>query len=59
MRIEVKSVDDVLSPNKPHFSDEFLYLIYPSEPEIKETTEARRSASASYLYLLIDIDIDG
>ena len=49
-------IDDVLSLNNPHFCEN-LHLIYPSELEIKDTTESRRSAS--YLDLLLEIDIDG
>ena len=49
-------IDDVLSLNNPHFSEN-LHLIYPSELEIKDTTESRRSAS--YLDLLLEIDMDG
>ena len=49
-------IDDVLSLNNPHFS-EYLHLIYPSQLEIKDTTETRRSAS--YLDLFLEIDKDG
>ena len=49
-------IDDVLSLNNPHFS-ECLHLIYPSELEIKDTTDTRRSAS--YLDLFLEIDTDG
>ena len=46
-------IDDVLSLNNPKFS-EFLHVIYPSELEIKDTTES--GCSASYLDLLLEYD---
>ena len=49
-------IDDVLSLNNPHFKD-YLHLIYPSELEIKDTTDTNRSAS--YLDLLLFIDDGG
>ena len=49
-------IDDVLSLNNPHFVD-YLHLIYPSELEIKDTTDTRRSAL--YLDLFLEIDKDG
>lgn len=49
-------IDDVLSLNNPHFC-EYLHRIYPSELDIKDTTESRRSAS--YLDLYLEIDKDG
>ena len=49
-------IDDVLSLNNPYFS-QYLHLIYPSELEIKDTTDIRRTAS--YLDLFLNIDTDG
>ena len=49
-------IDDVLSLNNPYFS-QYLHLIYPSELEIKDTTDTRRTAS--YLDLFLNIDTDG
>ena len=46
-------IDDVLSLNNPKFSD-FLHVIYPSELDIKDTTES--GCSASYLDLLLEYD---
>ena len=46
-------IDDVLSLNNPKFSD-YLDAIYPSELEIKDTTES--SNSASYLDLQLEYD---
>ena len=48
-----RSTDDVLSLNNPNFKD-YLHLIYPSELEIKETTDNSTSASYLDLYLYID-----
>jgi hypothetical protein len=42
--------DDILSINNSRFA-EFLPLIYPSELEVKETTETASSASFLDLYL--------
>ena len=49
-------IDDVLSINNNQFHS-YVDLIYPSELEIKDTTES--STSASYLDILIKIDADG
>ena len=49
-------IDDVLSINNPKVGD-YLGVIYPSELEIKDTTES--SKSASYLDLLLNIDNKG
>lgn len=49
-------IDDVLSLNNNRFSDH-LHLIYPSELEIKDTTDTNKSAS--YLDLFLEITIDG
>ena len=49
-------IDDVLSINNPHF-DNYLGQIYPTELEIKDTTES--NTSASYLDLLLSIESDG
>jgi hypothetical protein len=46
-------IDDVLSINNSRFA-EFLPLIYPSELEIKETTDTASSASFLDLYLEFD-----
>ena len=46
-------VDNVLSLNDPTFS-EHLNQIYPSEPEVKETTDSTKSAL--YLDLFLEID---
>ena len=48
-------IDDVLSINNNDFST-YLQVIYPSELEIKDTTES--STSASYLDLLLGTDND-
>jgi hypothetical protein len=47
---------DVLSLNNSRFGD-FVYCIYPIEPELKDTTDADRSAS--YLDLHLEIDSEG
>jgi hypothetical protein len=47
---------DVLSLNNSRFGD-FVDCIYPIEPEIKDTTDADRSAS--YLDLHLEIDSEG
>ena len=49
-------IDDVLSINNSRFS-EFLPLIYPPEPEIKETTD--KASSASFLDLYLEFDDSG
>ena len=49
-------IDDVLSLNNSHFSDN-LHRIYPSELEIKDTTDS--SNSASYLDLYLQHDKNG
>ena len=49
-------IDDVLSLNSSRFWD-FLHLIYPSQLEIKDTTDTVKSAS--YLDLYLEIDIRG
>jgi len=49
-------IDYVLSINNNHFHS-YVDLIYPSELEIKDTTES--STSASYLDILLKIDADG
>ncbi|KAK3085568.1 hypothetical protein FSP39_005430 [Pinctada imbricata] len=49
-------IDDVLSINNPKFAD-YLSSIYPSELEVKETTETNNSAS--YLDIMLSYDIDG
>ena len=46
-------IDDVLSLNNSRFGD-FLHLIYPSQLEIKDTTDTVKSASYLDLYLKID-----
>jgi len=46
-------IDDVLSLNNHQFKD-YLHLIYPTELEIKDTTETTTSASYLDLYLSID-----
>ena len=46
-------IDDVLSLSNPKFGD-YVHLIYPSELEIKDTTESLHSASYLDLYLEID-----
>ena len=50
----LRYIDVVLSRNNPFFS-QYLHLIYPSELEIKETTDTRSTASNLYLFLNIDI----
>ncbi|KAK3083072.1 hypothetical protein FSP39_013191 [Pinctada imbricata] len=49
-------IDDVLSINNPKFAD-YLSSIYPSELEVKETTETNNSAS--YLDIMLSYDTDG
>ena len=49
-------IDDVLSINNNNFQN-YVHMIYPSELEIKDTTESR--TSASYLDILLNIDING
>ncbi|KAK3105542.1 hypothetical protein FSP39_000096 [Pinctada imbricata] len=49
-------IDDVLSINNPKLAD-YLSRIYPSELEVKETTEANNSAS--YLDIMLSYDTDG
>ncbi|KAK3100125.1 hypothetical protein FSP39_015107, partial [Pinctada imbricata] len=49
-------IDDVLSLNNPKFAD-YLSSIYPSELEVKETTETNNSAS--YLDIMLSYDTDG
>jgi hypothetical protein len=49
-------IDDVLSLNNSKFAD-FVDRIYPTELEIKDTTDTDRSAS--YLDLHLDIDSEG
>ena len=45
----IRYIDDVLSLNNSRFAD-YLPRIYPNEHEVKDTTDAQRSAS----YLAID-----
>jgi hypothetical protein len=49
-------IDDVLSINNDQFHS-YVDSIYPSELEIKDTTES--STSVSYLDVLLNIDADG
>ncbi|KAK3085993.1 hypothetical protein FSP39_011818 [Pinctada imbricata] len=49
-------IGDVLSINNPKFAD-YLSSIYPSELEVKETTETNNSAS--YLDIMLSYDTDG
>ncbi|KAK3094161.1 hypothetical protein FSP39_024851 [Pinctada imbricata] len=49
-------IDDVLFINNPKFAD-YLSSIYPSELEVKETTETNNSAS--YLDIMLSYDTDG
>ncbi|KAK3087812.1 hypothetical protein FSP39_010974 [Pinctada imbricata] len=49
-------IDDVLSINNPKFAD-YLSSIYPSELEVKDTTETKNSAS--YLDIMLSYDTDG
>ena len=49
-------IDDVLSISNPDFEN-YLGQMYPTELEIKDTTES--SASASYFDLLLSIESDG
>jgi hypothetical protein len=46
-------IDDILSINNSRFA-EFLPLIYPSELEVKDTTDTASSASFLGLYLEFD-----
>jgi hypothetical protein len=54
--IEMVYIDDVLSINNDRFTS-YVNSIYPSELETKDTTES--STSASYLDVLLNIDVDG
>jgi hypothetical protein len=45
-----------LSINNHNFHN-YVHLIYPDELEIKDTTESDKSAS--YLYILLNIDSNG
>ena len=49
-------IDDVLSINNNNFHN-YVHMIYPSELEIKDTTESR--TCASYLDILLNIDKNG
>ena len=49
-------IDDVLSLNNSWFGD-YLQLIYPNEPEVKNTTDTQRFAS--YLDLHLEMDNRG
>ena len=49
-------IDDVISLNNPNFGD-YLEVIYPTELEVKDTTESINSAS--YLDLQLEFDIQG
>ena len=49
-------IDDVLSINNPDFSN-WISLIYPSELEIKETTDT--ASSASFLDIFLEFDSSG
>jgi hypothetical protein len=49
-------INDVLSINNDQFHS-YVDSIYPSEPEIEDTTES--STSASYWGVLLNIDSDG
>ena len=49
-------IDDVLSLNYPKFGD-YLEVIYPTELDVKDTTESINSAS--YLDLQLKFDIQG
>jgi hypothetical protein len=49
-------IDDVLSINNHNFHN-YVHLIYPDEPAIKDTTESDKSVS--YLDILLNIDSNG
>jgi hypothetical protein len=49
---------DEISINNDQFHS-YVDSIYPSEPEIKDTTESSTSNSASYLDVLLNIDAGG
>jgi hypothetical protein len=49
-------VEEVLSIGNSHFHS-FVDLIYPTDLEIKDTTEC--STSALYLYILLKLDTNG
>jgi hypothetical protein len=49
-------IDDFLSNNNHNFHN-YVHLIYPDELKIKDTTESYKSAS--YLYILLNIDSSG
>jgi hypothetical protein len=53
LNVSFRYIDDVLSLNNLQFKD-YLHQIYPSELEIKETTDT--PALASYLDLCLYID---
>ena len=50
-------IDDVLSIKNDQFNS-YVDSIYPSEVEIKDTTESYTCTSASYLDVLLNIDAD-
>jgi hypothetical protein len=52
----LRYIGDVLSLNYSRFGD-YLYLIYPNELEVKDTTDTQKSAS--YLDLQLGIDNGG
>ena len=52
-KFKFRYIDDVLSFNNSEFGD-FVHHIYPTELEIKDTTD--RARSASYLDLHLEID---
>jgi hypothetical protein len=54
--LRYRYIDNVLSINNHNFH-EYVYLIYPNELEIKNTTESDKSAS--YLDILLTIDSNG
>ena len=54
--LTLRYIDDVLSINNCYFHT-YVDSIYPSELEIKDTTES--ASSVSYFDILLGIDIDG
>ena len=56
LNLTIRYIDDVTTLNCPYFR-QYLHLIHPSQLEIKDTTDIRRTAS--YLDLFLNIDTDG
>lgn len=51
----LRYIDDVLFVNNSYFHSYYVNSIYPSEPEIKDTTDS--GTSASYQDFLLEKDV--